>query len=235
MKTWMWKIWVVAILPAFTVAAQEVLLFDNTTTDSGYVMNFPNGQETGDQIFLANYMTSPYLNSFSFEYYSPNATFAGTVTADVRFYLNDGSLFNGENTPGTIFYHTGPFEIQTPQSYFPGINSAVLSFSLANLYTDAALPLNPNMPMPSTLTVSMTFQGLEGSDQVGVNLFGPPTVGIDYGDYWFNNGGAWELLANNDGVPVKFAMELDAPEPATLYLTMAGAALLAGFARRRRQ
>ena len=233
MKPWNWKIWVVAILPAITVTAQEGFVYDNTTTDTGNVLNFPNEQAIGDQIFLDNITTYHYMNSFSYEYYSPNATFIGTVTADVRFYLNDGSIFNGYSAPGTIFYDTGQFAIQTPLSAV-GQNSAVLSFSPAD-FSGGTVPLDPNMQLPSTLTVSVTFQGLSGADQVGLPVFAPPTVGYNYGDYWFNNGGSWELLSNSE--KVKFAMELDAtvPEPGTLCLSAVGAALLAGFARRRRQ
>jgi len=128
MKTWMWKIWAVAILPAFAVAAQDVLVYDNTTTDTGYALMFTNNQEIGDQIWLDN-ATHPYLTGFSFEYYSPNLSFSQTsIAVDVRFYLNDGSPFNGYSTPSTLFYDTGWFDVQTPLSYFPGTNVAVLSF-----------------------------------------------------------------------------------------------------------
>jgi hypothetical protein len=114
-----------------------------------------------------------------------------------------------------------------------GYNSAVLSFSPAD-FSSGTVPLDPNTQLPSTLTVSVTFQGLSGADQVGLPVFAPPTVGYNYGDYWFNNGGSWELQTNT--VKVKFAMELDGvPEPGTLCLSAVGAALLAGFARRRRQ
>ena len=238
----MWKVWAVAILPAFAVAAQDVLLYDNTTTYANYNLMFPNHLEVGDQIWLANYLTDPYLTGFSFEYYSPNANFTGTVTADVRFYLNDGSPFNGYSTPGTLFYDTGPFEIQTPNSYFPG-NYAVLSFTNVDLYADALLNMNPNMQMPSNFTFSVTFQGLSGPDQAGLPSFEPATVGSNYQDYWENDGGTWKLETNSiDGVlqPVGFGVQLFAtnqptPEPTTLCLTAVGAALLVGYARRRRQ
>lgn len=248
MKTWMWKMWAVAVLSAMTVAAQAALLYDNTTTElvnpttgATSVLIFPNNQEIGDQIFLANYMTAPYLSGFSFEYYSPNAAFSGTVTADVRFYLNNGPVFNGFSSPGTLFYDTGQFGIQTPQSAV-GSDAAVLSFSSAD-FLGGTVPLNPSMQMPSTLTVSVEFQGLGGSDQVGLPNFGPPTVGYNYGDYWFNNAGTWELLTIPDNITpydnkVKFAMQLvGVPEPTT-FATAAlclGTVLLAGFARRRRQ
>jgi hypothetical protein len=243
MKNWIWKIWAVAILPAITVAAQPVLLYNNTTTLANYNLMFPNSLEVGDQIWLANYLANPYLTSFSFEYYSPNATFSGTVTADVRFYLNDGAPFNSYATPGTLFYDTGPFDIPTPESA-TSENSAVLSFSTADLYSDALMNMNPNLQMPDNFTFSVTFQGLSGPDQVGLPSFEPPTVGYNKQDYWENDGGTWKLETNTvDNVlqPVAYGIQLygtnqpPTPEPTTLCLTAAGAALLAGFARRRRQ
>lgn len=238
MKTWMWKIWAVVILPAFAVAAQDVLVYDNSTTLVGNtVLDFPNGQEVGDQIYLANYAANPYLTGFSFEYHSPNtAFFNGTITCDVRFYLNDGTPFNGYNTPGTVFYDTGPFDIGTPWSYFPGTNSCILDFTNADLYVDALTNLNPYMQVPATFTVSVMFTNLQGSDKVGLNDFEPASVGYNYGDYWYNNGGSWELLSFTNNPPIAFGMQFYAtPEPATLCLAAVGAALLAGFARRRRQ
>lgn len=231
----------IAILSAIAVAAQgDVVLYDNSETQIGDVLNFPNAQEIGDQIYLANYAADPYLTGFSFEYYSPNLSFSGTVTADVRFYLNNGTLFNGYASPSNLFYHTGPFPIPTPLSVYPGTNSAVLTFSQADLYADAAQNLNPSMQMPSNFTVSVTIQGLSGSDSVGLNNFEPPAVGSNHGDYWYNNGGSWELLTFGNSEPYAFGMQFTAttqpvPEPATLCMTLAGAALLVGFARRRRQ
>ena len=235
MKTWKWKIWAVAILPAITATAQ-VDLYNNTSTAVTGVMNCPNGQEIGDQIFLGNTAGYPVLGDltgFSIGYYSPDAYFTGPVTADLRFYLNDGPLFNGYATPDPFpFYDTGTFDIQTPQSAV-GTDGAMMCFSSSDLFSDALVNLNPSMPMPSTFTVSMEFQGLEGSDQAGLTLGTAPTVGYNYGDYWYNDGGNWELLQNS--IPVKPWIEVEVPEPATLCLAAVGAVLLAGFARRRRQ
>lgn len=232
------RICVVAILAAVAVTARAGLLYDDTQNGTGYVLNLTNGVEVGDQVFLDNYTTYPYLTNFSFEYYSPNASFVGTVTGDVRFYLNDGTPFNGYDTPGTLVYDTGWFSIQTPQQLFGGsTNSAVLSFYLSDLQ-GGIVPLDPSFQMPSNFTVSVTFQGLSGPDQIGLNNFEPPTTGTNYGDYWLNNGGSWELLTNT--VPLGFGMQLNAqatptPEPGTICLMGIGAAAVAGFIRRRRR
>lgn len=235
MKPWKWKIWAVAILPVITATAQ-VDLYNNTNTPVAGVLNCPDGQEIGAEIFLGNYQAYPYLGDltgFSIGYYSPDTYFTGPVTADLRFYLNDGPLFNGYATPDPIpFYDTGTFDIQTPQSAV-GTDGAMMCFSSSDLFSDASVNLNPSLPMPTNFTVSITFQGLEGSNQVGLVLGGAPSVGYNYGDYWYNDGGNWELLQNS--IPVKPWIEVEVPEPATLCLAAVGAVLLAGFARRRRQ
>jgi PEP-CTERM motif len=243
MKTRHLKPICVAALSAVAVAATAGVLYDNTQNQTGNVMTLTNNQEVGDQIFLANYTTFPYLTNFSIEYYSPDVDFSSpnqTITADVKFYLNDGLLFNGYDTPNTVFYDSGQFDIYTPNHYFAGTNSAVLSFSLADLQ-GGLTPLDPNFLMPSNFTVSVTFNGLNPSkfDIVGLNIFEPPVVGSNFGDYWLKNGANWELLTNNT-TPVAFAMQLNGqqtptPEPGTLCLIGLGAAALVGFARRRRQ
>ena len=239
MKTWMWKIWAIAILPAFAVGAQEAFLYNNSTTFANYNLMFPNNLEVGDQIWLDNYTAYPYLAGFSFEYYSPNNAFTGAVSADVRFYLNDGTPVNGYATPDTLFYDTGPFDVQTPYSAL-GIDYAVLGFTNADLYTDALLNLTPGYQMPDNFTISITFSNLSGSDQVGLPSFEPPTVGTNYGDYWVNFGGvSWIPLTNSVAgafQPVAFGMQFfGVPEPATVCLAALGAALVGGFAARRRQ
>jgi hypothetical protein len=244
MTTWNRKVLGIALLSAVTLAAQaDVLLYDNTENQLGTVLNFPNGQEIGDQIFLANYTADPYLTGFSFEYYSPDSSWSGTVTADVRFYQNDGPPFNGYNAPGTLFYDTGAFNVLPPLQIYGGTtNSAVLAFSSADLYNNAAMNMNPSFMMPSNMTMSVTFQGLSGSESVGLPSFGPPHVGYNYGDYWVNNGGTWQLeTSNNNGQysKVAFAMQLTAtnqpvPEPTAMGVAAVGAAVLAGFARWRR-
>lgn len=71
MKTWMWKIWAIAILPAFAVGAQEAFLYNNSTTFANYNLMFPNNLEVGDQIWLDNYTAYPYLAGFSFRVLQP--------------------------------------------------------------------------------------------------------------------------------------------------------------------
>jgi hypothetical protein len=210
---------------AVAMSARGGLVYDNTEVQLNYVLSFTNNLEIGDQIWLANNQTYPYLTNFSLEYYSTNVSFYGAVQADVRYYFNDGPLTNGYASPGTIFYDSGWFSIKPPQSYFPGTNSAVISFSGAQL-TGGVVPLDPSMALPADFTVSVTFQGLSGADYVGFDYvalddFDPPAVGTNYGDYWLNNGGNWTLKSFGT-LPVAFAMQLNAsslPGQALLHIT----------------
>lgn len=192
--------------------ARGTVIYDDTSTDTGTILICTNNQPVGDQITLGN-TTAPYLTNFSIEYYSSNSAFAGSVQADVSFYLNNGALLSRTSTtrmPGTIFYDSGWFGIEPPLSYpYIHTNSAVLNFSAANLLTTntgAVLPLNPTNQLPANFTVVVTFQGLAGSDQVALNIFNPATVGSNPGLYWLNNSGTWSLLTNT--TTVAFGMRL---------------------------
>src|SRR6266705_6861628 len=91
-------------------------IYDNSVNDLSTRFN-PGSLEVGDEIILSVTDPSRYLQTFSFEYYGTNtagASFSGSVTAQVRFYLNDGPLdpVSGYPTPGTgasILYDSGAF------------------------------------------------------------------------------------------------------------------------------
>src|ERR1035438_6340264 len=92
---------------------RATIIFDNTHNDLTTRFN-PGTLEVGDEITLAS--TERYLTAFSFEYWgtasssSFSAPITAPITAEVRFYENDGPSFNGYATPGTMFYDSGPFQ-----------------------------------------------------------------------------------------------------------------------------
>ena len=97
---------------------RAAIIFNNSTND--LVTRFdPSTSEVGDEIILGG--PERYLTSFSFEFWGTNSTgspsFAGSVQARVRFYQNNGLLFNGYPTPGTNFYDSSWFSVaETPRS-----------------------------------------------------------------------------------------------------------------------
>jgi len=195
------------------------LIYNNSTVDTGNSLNLVNGQMTGNEIVMGNPYPSDSLSNFSFEIYSPLATFSGNVQMEVYLYANNGTPFNGYPTPYTTIYDSGAFALDTPQQ-FEGMNAVTLDFDL--------LPTPITVPRDFTLAVVVT--GLAGGDTVGMELFDPPTVGQNYGDYWLNSGSGWTL--NTNAVPTDFGSQFfgsPIPEPSTGYLGVAGATLLMGL------
>ena len=73
-------------------------------------------------------------------------------------------------------------------------------------------------------------------DSVGVDLYSPPVVGSevgDFGDYWQYNGG-WTLLTNSIG-PMDFGAVMQTPEPSSLTLSILGGLGILIAARRFRR
>jgi hypothetical protein len=238
-------------------AARGGLIYSNTTNDLGGRLMLTNGQVIGEELYPDNLNTYPFLTNFSFEFYSPTlygtaSGWNGTVQGRVQFYKNDGTPFNGYGTPNTLFYDTGYFDLLNPRNtYGSTANIMTLTFNWPDLYQPynfdgngggAIVPMIPTVPLPTDFTMVFTFDGINqttnvsGTDnQVGLPIFRPPAVGTNYGDYWLNNGGSWELVTNTVG-PVAFGVQLtaDAPEPSVLSLGTLGVLLLGGLLNRRK-
>ena len=232
---------VITTLLTAVVLVRGTTIYDNSTTQIPNNLMLTNNQLVGDEILLG--ASAPYLTNFSIEYYSPNHSFSGSVLMDVSFYQTNGTPFSGYGSPGTLFYNSGWFGADNPWTDNPGTNYLVADFSLTDLLappgSGSPLGLNPTYQLPNDFIVVVSFQGLTGADQVGMAIFNPATVGNNYGDYWYDNAGSWELLTNESST-VAFGMQLNStpeptPEPAVWGLTAAGSLILAGLARRRRK
>ncbi len=169
-------------------------IYNNTTNDLALRFN-PGTSEIGNEIVLGG--TDRYLTIFSFEYWglssNPNR-FAGQIQARVEFYLNNGPLFNGYASPGTSFYDSGWFTVPvpTPRSTFD------FSFNSVPLLLPA-----------SDFTWTVQFQGMGLGDSVGTDLYGPPTVGQTFGDFWQRIGTSWFLMNNSQSPPyANFAADM---------------------------
>ena len=206
-------------------------IFDNSSNDLSTRFN-PGSLQVGDQIKLDT--TDPYaryMTDFSFEYYGYgfNTTFpekfTGNVQAKVSFYLNDGALFNGYAMPGTMFWASDWFSVSGPTSrstfeFTPGADN---------------IPAEGLFLPASEFTWTVQFQGMDGGDVVGLDIYSPPTVGQDYPDYWENNGG-WQLMTNSVSLTMNFAAKIQAvPEPSTVTLSILGGLSILTLARRLRR
>jgi hypothetical protein len=145
----------------------------------------------------------------------------------VEFYMNNGPAFNGYATPGTSFYNSDWFPVPapTPRSTFV--------FSVAGGDFNSVPLLLPT----SDMTWTVQFQGMGLGDSVGVDLYGPPTVGQTFGDFWQRIGTSWTLMNNSLTPPyASFAADMMAvavvPEPSTMALSVLGGLGLLIVARR---
>jgi hypothetical protein len=202
------------------------IIYSNSFNDLSVRFD-PGTTEVGDEILLAS--TERYLTTFDFEFWGTNSaspanlTFAGAVEARVRFYVNDGTLYNGYVRPGTMFYDSGWFSVSpTPRS--------ILSFNAGS-----DLPSGGLFIPTSDMTWSVQFRGMDSTDTVGVDLYSPPEVGQNYPDYWENDGGRWTLLTNT--VPMDFGARMwaEIPEPSVATLSIIGGLGILSLARRLRR
>jgi hypothetical protein len=213
------KAWLVIIALGlnFGVRLNAAMIYDNSVNDSLFRLN-PGTLEVGDEITLTSADASRYLQTFRFEYWgtASSASFAGTVKAEVKFYLNDGPLFNGYMTPGTVLYDSGLFSVPTPTDRNTFVFSAGSDFAAGGLF----LGPGPGGTLLTSMTWSVQFSGMGAGDAVGVDIYSPPVVGGNFSDYWVNPG-AWALQTNL--VPINFAATMSAtPEPAPVILWILG-------------
>lgn len=206
----------VALLSASSLRADVV--FDNTTNDLRIRFAAQNGVQIGDEITLGG--TSRRMTNFTCEYFGTN--FSGNEFANIRFYENNGPLFNGvAYAPGNLLFATGPMAITSTIRSTVGWSWAV----------------SDNVNFPNNLTWTIEFTGIDGpGEQAGLDLYGPVAVGASYGDYWQLNGANWVLLQNTNGVTVNFAAlgQATVPEPSSLALLALGGIVGAFVWNRRR-
>ena len=214
---------VVASTLVFSSNASAVTIYDNSINDLNTRYS-PGPLQVGDEIFLGG--SERWLTGFSFEYFAlvggvGSGVFSGTPMAQVKFYLNDGPLFNGYKTPGTVFYDSGLIDL-TPLG--PTERRTLVFDQWTDFGGGFYIPFAPGV---SNMTWTVQFSGMGGLDTLGVDLYNPPVVGsqVGAGDYWeFVAGPGWMLKTNISGVPMNFAAKFEAivPEPSSTTLAILG-------------
>ncbi len=174
------------ILLVGTATAGGEIVYNNTTITNKNVA-FYSPFEFGDEIFLAG--TARIINEFRFDYHGNflTPTNSSTTTGRVRFYANDGELQSGAHLPGTKLFDSGEFPV------FSGYNSLVLS--------------GLDVKVPDDFTWTVQFGGLlDGNvgNRAGLLLFGPPTVGNSYADFWIKGTQGWTILEFSSGLAANF-------------------------------
>jgi hypothetical protein len=176
--------WAFDVPDARESGATEAVVYDNLT--NGLPQTFDTGGlELGNEIIPDG--TNRFLSRFAVEYWATNSnssSLAGTVTARVRFYANDGPIAAvTSQQPGTLFYDSGPVSVSTTNSGILDLNEFQLT---------ATVPLTGPLPSPFTWTVQ--FEGLGDGDSAGLNTYSAtPVVGQADPGYWLFDTNAWTL------------------------------------------
>jgi hypothetical protein len=132
--------------------------------------------ESADQITVEG--DARLLTEFAFEYFGGFVA-TGDETARLRFYYIDGLEQNGLNSPGTLFYDSGPFNIA---SGYRTVRARQLDLLLE----------------ADTFTWSVQFAGLGESEQAGLLNYDPPTVGGSGDFFWQKRDDIWQAVASDD-------------------------------------
>jgi len=213
-----------ALLPVCAFGQQQVIVYDNSTTDLNQTYFGGTGVEFGDQIVLGG--SERTIVDFKFEYFLGGATPSGNENLQLVIRANDGPTISVPTpgggtavvaTPGTVLY-TSP--VLSMQSGFNTAEASGFSFNA-----------------PNTFTWTVTMTGIDPGEAAGLILRDPPTVGSSFADFWQNNGGTWNTyLLDNGNTPANFAARVSAvPEPTTFAsILLAGLAGLGYVGYRRR-
>jgi len=225
----------VAVLSSRNAAAQVVVYSNVGSYDYNafFLGSAQNGQSIGNEITVNAGVSS--LTSFSILYYTALPTLPANVGVDIRFSLNDGSLFNGYYPePNTVFFDSG-WRYNTSGA-IPGNGYNYLSYSAANFSSGALDNWSPNFVLPSDFTFSITWTNLTSGNEIAMPL-ALNTPGVSTGNYWFENNGSWSLLTNTVTGPGNLVVDIEVPEPSffALGMTSIGGVLLFGSKKLRRK
>lgn len=204
-------------------AADVVAYQDDGVNDRN--INFSSKkQEVGDQIVLAPGTSGHTVVMFEIPYYL-TGTPGSAATAQVRFYANDGALFNGipnSAMPSTPLYDSTPFSVLlTPRG--------TITFSQADFGTGFTLP--------ETFTWSIQFNWTSGITDAGVPLYAVPQVGGNYNDYWYlDTDNNWQLNFSGGACPINFGayLTVDLPDTGSSVMLFGSALMGLGWMTRRK-
>jgi hypothetical protein len=188
-------------LIALAVPGFSSVVYQNTTTDTNQTYSYSVNAVTqfGDQISLiGTERAATYALVQLF-----NQGSAGTADITLR-------LFNIGSPVGT---QIGP-DFVNNGVLLPALDVVNVGFNL------------PDVTVPDNLIFLVSFanQG-PGVDILGLDLFEPPTVGFSDNTFAIGYDGAYVVKATS-GMNVFFELDANAPEPSTVVLVGAAAALL---------
>jgi hypothetical protein len=199
-----------AALLAPAVSAQSETIYANVDNYLGFYTEHIGNGEIGDQIDFAG--TARTVTEFRLEYF---LTPGGAANAQVFIRANDGpALSPGVNAPGSVLYDSGVIALVEGQ----------------NNITATGLSLE----VPNTVTWSIAFSGIDGTEKVGILYYDPPTIGASFDDFWQKTETGWQLFDNPDLKDNFGAIFTAVPEPSTWALLLGGMGMLGFFSFRRK-
>jgi len=202
-------------------AQSQVTAYSDTATYEGANFNFANGAggQAGQEIVLAGTLATEVITAFQVNIdFTGTGTPAGTV--DVSLYQNNGALYNGYSSPGSLIADLGSSSL----SAFTTGSGALVGYS------------GLSVAVPRDFTYIVTFTGLTGTENAGLAIYGTTTVGQNYHDSWVNGSTGYTLEVATGSLPtLEFGATVSTtniPEPSTIALGVMGAC--AFLARRRK-
>lgn len=167
------------------------IVYDNSENSEGTFND--TRLEAGDQITIEG--TERLLTEFAFEYFAGFQS-TGDEMARVRFYYNDGADLQGLRKPGTLFYDSGPFSVESGYRTIRGVDQALL--------------------VPSdTFTWTVEFTGVTAEESAGLLNYDPPTIGSSGDFFWQKVDGDWQAVAS-EGSGNNFAARFFAEQALTI-------------------
>ena len=201
-------VFVAASFAASAVAQQEVVVYDNTSTNLGQFVS--NVGEVGDEFRPSG--TARTMTRFDFQTFSGNLD--GDEQLTLRFYeITNPSASNFQ--VGNLLYQHSPISVQNGNQ--------------VHIITG----LNVNLAPVNLWTIEVS--NLDAGDVAGLVVFDGPSVGASFDDFVIEQNGTFELatLALN-GAGANFAARVTAvPEPATVALGALGLVAMLGLRRRK--
>lgn len=161
---------------------------------------WPGTNEIGNQILFGDRVR--WVTDASFEFFCVSNSATGP-NVRYRYYLNDGTNFNGYATPGTMLYDSGWF------GPLPVTDRSTVNYS----YTTGDFPKYTGLWLGDSNGVpynSITWTAQFDQDGCGLDVYSPPVMGYSYPDYWWFEDGQWYLKRNTNGVSLRFASKISA-------------------------
>jgi len=207
---------VLAVSAAALVARQarsQSVLYENLSTFNGN-FNFTQIADTmtGNEVILAGSSSVNEIVQAEVQIdliNSGTSPLAGNPTGseqvELMFCLNNGTLFNGNASPGRILWSSG--------------FTSLSALGVTNFTQGVTLTYFPGVLVPKDFTWVVVFEDIPEGESAGLSLYSKPIVGANYTDAWIETGSGWELLEFNFAqydFPLEFGAELQGiayPQP----------------------